>query len=370
MRRMFHRRSPASRGSVIVLVLVTLVFAALLLTRLIETGSSDLLVAMRRADRARLHDDAHAALETVLGVLMDFRTVDGGLNTPAQGWADPLAYAGYQPRAGVRCEVSFEDESGKLSLPRLTPDTLAALFTQLGLAPADATRVADAMAVWTRSGFLPPDSSYGAAAYARGELPATPPLRSLRSFDELQNILVARDFFYDRDGRPTPLFASFQECVSLYRFGTTNLNSAPDRVLLAEGWDTSQAGAMRTYLATAGSTPHYFRSVAEARRQAGNPAMRGFGVQVQLLRINVVAYQGAARVKLSALVTWSGQATLPPPVTADGGTAANQQTAATRARGATPVTEATGILHYPFTVLELVETSLPDSPSQPDVPSA
>ena len=51
-------RMTIPRGSVVVVVLVTLLFAALLLTRLIETSSTDLLIAMRVADRDRLRADA------------------------------------------------------------------------------------------------------------------------------------------------------------------------------------------------------------------------------------------------------------------------------------------------------------------------
>src|SRR5690349_11323677 len=112
------------RGSVLVVVLVTLLFAALLLTRLIETSAPDLLVAMRQADRDRLRADAQAAMETTLAALMDFRTVDGGLYAPAQGWSDPLTYAAFVPREGVTLAVAFEDESAKLSLPRINADTL------------------------------------------------------------------------------------------------------------------------------------------------------------------------------------------------------------------------------------------------------
>lgn len=358
------RQRTAVRGSVIVLVLVTLVFAAMVLTRLIESGSPDLLIAMRQADRNRLAADARAALETTLAVLMDFRVVDGALYAPEQGWADPLGYAGYQPRAGVTCEVAFEDESAKLSLPRLTPDLLAALLGRFGLGSSDATRVADAMAVWMHNGYPAADSSFSVAAYGRGDPAIAPPLRSLRSYDELANILVARDFFYDRDGRPTPLLAAFREHVSLYAFNATNLNSVSELPLLARGWDGSQVQALRSYRTATGPTPHYFRSVQQVRRLAGNPAMHGLGVEIQLLWIHVTVREGAARLRLSALVTWAGQAALPAPVAAEQATTAGNAVEGPN-RGRPGMGQAPAVLHYPFTVLEFDETALPASPSTP-----
>jgi len=358
----FHVRLRPRRGSVLVVVLVTLLFASLLLTRLIETGSPDLLIAMRLADRDRLRADAYAALETTLAALMDFRAVDGGLYAPSQGWADPLAYAGYVPREGVTAAVTLEDESAKLSLPRLNADTLNALLVQLGLTVPDAARVADALLGWMRSGHIAAESATSARVYEQGDPPAEPPYRSLRSFDELATIAVARDFFYEADGRPKPLRDAFQRAVSLYEFNTTNLNSAGDTVLLASGWDASQSTQLQKYLAapvSATRTRPYLRTVEEARRQVGKVSTRNLGAQIQLLRIRVTVRQGAAQLQLSALVTWSGQARLPAPLAA-----------APAAKSAAAPAPAANTLRYPFTVLEFSENTLPDPPPPPDAPAA
>lgn len=361
----------ARRGSVLVVVLVTLLFAAVLLTRLIETGAPDLLIAMRLADRDRLRADAHGALETTLAALVDFRTVDGGLYAPSQGWSDPLGYAGYTPREGVTVEVAFEDESAKLSLPRLNADTLNTLLVQLGLTVPDAARVADALLVWTRNGHIAAESATSERAYAQADPPAQPPHRSLRSFDELASIAVAREFFFDEEGRPKPLFDAFKQAVSLYDFNATNLNSAGETVLLASGWDTGQSGQLQKYLSTPVSstkTRPYLRSLQEARAQVGNAASRNFGAQIQLLRIHVTARQGAAQLRLSALVTWAGQAKLPPPVAAAPGDATVPVQPAPAANPA-PASGA-NTLRYPFTVLEISENTLPDPTPPPDAPAA
>jgi general secretion pathway protein K len=354
------------RGSVVIVVLITLLFASFLLTRLIESSSTDLLIAMRKADRDHLRADAYAALETTLAALVDFRTVDGGLYAPTQGWNDPLGYAGYVPREGVAMDVAFEDESAKLSLPRINLDTLNNLLVQLGLSAPDATRVADALFVWMRNGHVAAETATSATAYEQGDPPADPPYRSLRSFDELAGIAVARDFFYEKDGHPKPLWNDFTRAVSLYQFATTNLNSAPPVVLMASGWDSNQVDTLQKYLVTPISTTKtrpYVRTLQEARRQVGNVAARGLGAQIQCLRINVTVHQGAAFMRLSALVTWSNLASLPAPLAANpentkAATGAGK-TASTTAQ-AQAKTAAANTLRYPFTVLELSETTLPD----------
>ena len=369
-------KSNSRRGSVVIVVLVTLLFASFLLTRLIEASSTDLLIAMRVADRNHLRADAYAALETTLAALMDFRTVDGGLYAPVQGWEDPLGYAGYVPREGVTLAVTFEDESAKLSLPRINLDTLNTLFVQLGLTTPDAARVADALFVWMRNGHIAAESATSATVYERGDPPSQPPYRSLRSFDELAGIAVAKDFFYDADGHPKPLFDDFKRAVSLCQFNATNLNSAQPTVLAATGWDTTQTATLQKYLTSpvsATKTRPYIRSLQEARRQVGNVAGRNLGAQIQVLRITVTAREGAAQLKLSTLVTWAGQASFPASLAANPGgtTAATRQRATTSTTAQTQTTAArANTLRYPFTVLEITETTLPDPPPPTDAPAA
>jgi general secretion pathway protein K len=375
------RSHKVSRGSVVVVVLVTLLFASLLLTRLIESSSTDLLIAMRIADRDHLRADAHAALETTLAALVDFRTVDGGLYAPTQGWNDPLGYAGYVPREGVTVDVAFEDESAKLSLPRMNLDTMNALLVQLGLTAPDAARVADALFVWTHKGHIAAETATSATVYEQADPPSAPPYRSLRSFDELAAIAVAKDFFYETNGRPKPLWNDFTRAVSLYQFSATNLNSASPTVLLATGWDATQADTLQKYLTTAVSatkTKPYIRTVAEARRQVGNAAMRNLGATIECLRITVTVHQGAAQLKLSALVTSGGQAVLPvslaasPESTTAATTSRTAASSPAQAKTSATTTASSNSLRYPFTVLELTETTIPDAPptTLPNAPSA
>ncbi len=377
--RAFFQPLRASRGSVLVVLLVTLLFASLLLTRLVEAGGSDLLIAMRVADRERLRGDAHAALETVLAVLADFQAIDRGLHVPEQGWADPFSYAGYAPREGVSVEASFEDESAKLSLPALRPDQLTALLGHLGLKTDEAARVADALLAWMRNNHPAAGPEADASAYARSDPAFAPPQRSLRTFDEIAGINVAREYFFDAGGRPTPLLGGFARVVSLYRFSGANLNAADPLVLHATGWDQAQIDAVQKYRTTtnlATKAPPYFRSTWEARRQmGGNVALDGLGAAISCLRVNLTVREGAAVMRLSALVSPGGRAWMPASIAANptaltGGRLAGSGPAATA--GAAPASNparaqaganAKNALRYPFTVLELTESTPPPETS-------
>ena len=100
------RRTRHIRASVLVILMVTLLFASFALIAFIERATNDLLVDQREAETVRLRREAYSALEVTLAVLEDFREVGNGLHSPAEGWNDPLAWAGYLPAEDRTIEVA------------------------------------------------------------------------------------------------------------------------------------------------------------------------------------------------------------------------------------------------------------------------
>jgi general secretion pathway protein K len=243
------------RASVLVIVMVTLIFTALALTVFLEKASNDLIVEAREADTRRLRQEAYSALETTLSVLEEFRLVTNGLHTPAEGWSDPLGFAGYVPTEGRTVTVTFEDESGKLSLPQAGANQLQNLFLAFGLTNYDTEKLTDIMLGWMKRNHTyttaqSPDYEHAALAYAA-------PLRSLRSYSELAAIDFARTIFFDEAGRPNDLYRRFVENVSLLNFQRTNLNGAKSDVLTALGeFDETQKTKLSDYLAGTGQSAY------------------------------------------------------------------------------------------------------------------
>jgi general secretion pathway protein K len=365
------------RGSVIVLVLVLVFLTSLLLTRFIESASVDLILETRHADRERLRQDAHSALEVTLATLADFIAVDRGLYTPIQGWQDPLEYAGYKPRDGVTVDVAFEDESGKIPLPTASRETLLALFSHLGLADADANKLTDALFFWMHEGYVPANSSIDDSAYAAAILPYAPPHRSLRSFGELRAVLVARDYFFDADDQPKPLYQSFISSVSLYSYSAANMNANLSSTLAGAALDDTQAAAVSNYVNGKGDrnpgAPPYMRSAKDVRTVLGNVTLNGLGTTIQCLRIKLTVREGSSNMVLDALVAQPGKASLPPVAVVGDATAEdNESTAppaanstvgqAGAAGGTTTNAQTSTSLQYPFVILELNEETAADLP--------
>lgn len=352
-------RLASRRGSVIVMVLVTIMLAGFMLVKFIEESSLELTLATRAADQRHLRADAYSALETTLAVIAQIRAVDDEkLQSPAQGWGDPYGYAGIEPREGVEVAISFEDESGKLSLPRADFRRLQVLFETLGLTPYDSERVADAFKSWTDAEYTPVNWESAPDAYKR-ETPAHQPAnRSLRSFEEIRAIAVARDCFFTPEGEPTPLAQAFEQSVSLYDFPDSNINAAPAVLLQANQLDPVQIANLGGYLdGTLGrpaGRPAYFRTTREIQELVGgNAPLDGFGVDMHLLRIVINVREGASTMRLTALVAVDEAVTFPEPLPSPsaGGSAINAPNAAS---GAAPVA-AEEKLDYPFQILEIHE---------------
>ncbi len=371
-------RNPKSarRGSVILLVLMTLLLTAFAMTKYLERTTVDLLADARAASNARLRVEAYSALETTLAVLAEFRTVDNGLHSPAEGWGDPLGFAGFQPSPGLTVAATVEDESGKISLPHADFQNLRDLFILLGQKQSDAERLADALLVWMRSGYEPVDSFTARAAdYEREPIPCDPPGRSLHSFSELADIKYVRDLLFDDQGRPNELWHRFVDSVSLFDFNQPDINGARDTTLAAVGgYDAGAVKVIGDYLTGTGSYarqgPEYFRNAQEVAALVGGAAASPrLGTEMSCLRVNVTVREGTTSFQLSAVVAPPGGANLPP---ADAPPASTANADNNVAESTAPAANATGTtaagggstasttssppaLNYPFTLLEIRE---------------
>ena len=377
-----------TRGSVIVIVMVTLLFATFALLAFMEKAAVDLLVDQRVALTRRLRTEAYSALEVVLGVLVDFREVGNGLRSPSEGWNDPLGFVGYAAADGCTIEVTFEDESGKLSLPHVNAQVLINLFLQWGVVKTEAETIADVLLGWMKK-----DHVYTSPLqpnYENGALPYEPPLRSLRSYHELAAIEKAREFFYDADGRPNENWRRFVENVSLFDFTKPNLNGAKPDVLAALGqYDQTQTRNVTDYLRGAGNFqfngPGYFQSTNEVTRITGPTGdAGGFATTIGALRINLTVREGRNEYRVSTVIASPGGATTvqttaikKETTTKSAQSATQQQNQPNAAQAKSTPTGTTGSgsgtknpasqnLKYPFTLLEIRENDeIPSAPVTP-----
>jgi hypothetical protein len=366
------------KGSVLVIVLVTMMFAVAALTLFLEKASTDLIAESRVITDARLRTEAYSALETTVAVLEDFRSVLGNLRSPAEGWGEPLEFAGYEPGAGREVSVSFEDESGKISLPTVDAQTLVNVFKSWELSQPDAEKLGDALLGWMKKEHAP--SSVAAPRpedYERGDIPFQPPGRSLRSFSELATIDYAREVFYDERGIPNDLQRRFVATFSLYNYQRPNLNGAAPELLLAFGSDDPQQQTrLEDYRSGKGmfqangsgvfKSSNDIASVLGAKSEAAGKV----GTEISALRVIVTVREGLNSYRLAALLAPSGGAKAPVAGdlnknTGEGASSGQSGAAGAGARNTTASASATTqvkSLNYPFTLLEIRENGAIPTP--------
>lgn len=370
------RSNRATAGSVLVVVLVTILFATTALTVFIERASTDLLVEAREADIERLRLEAHSAMETTLAVLEDFRIVLNGLRSPAEGWGEPLEWAGYEPGYGRRVEVSFVDESGRISLPQADFATLVNLFVSWEVPQGDAEQLADALLLWMQPDYTPKSAAAPRREdYENAPLAFRPPERPLRSFSELRAIELVREHFFDEVGNPTSLGRSFMDAVSLYDFRRPNINAAPGSVLAAIGqYDQYQQRQLDDFRQSRGAYLNgqgYFRSPNEVATVLGEQGVSsGFGAEIQALRVMVTVREGVSSYRLEAVIAPPGGArvvsapAIPEAPGEDG--SREQEAPEARRRGAQEEGDSRSNIDYPFALLEIRENAaIPPSPAEP-----
>jgi len=315
------------RASIIIVVLIMMAVASMAMVIFMEKVANDTTVEIRAADASRMRLEAYSAMETVIGTLEDYRSALGALRSPAEGWGvppnDALAFAGYEladfdengrPRYyGINpdytVEVTFEDESGKLSLPNINATRLNNLFAYWGLETDTAAKLTDALLGWMRKDYISATAGAPQAQdYSSGDLPFLPPGRTLRSFDELASIDFVRDFFYDENGRPNDYYRRFTKVFSLYDFPTTNINGATPDVLGALGsQDPDTDEKLSEFIngadPAAGGVPGWFASRSEISQLLGDSPATALGVTISALRIIVTVRQNQASYRLNCLIS-------------------------------------------------------------------
>lgn len=355
------------RGSVILAVLIMVALAGGLLAMLMEESSLELALGAQEADRSRLRAEAWSELELALAVVNEVRTIDRGrTHAPEQGWGDPRAYLGLAPRDGLEVSYEFTVENGKLPLPAMSERELTDLLRALGVEDAEAANLADALLGWMKPGREAEDDRADDQAYDQAVVPYRSPGRSLRSFEELRAVGVAREAFFDELGRPTALLAGFKRCVSLHEFPSVSANFAEPEALQAAGFSSLGIARARAHRADAstrasGMAP-YFRSREEclAALGAGNAAR--VTSLISLLRVRVTVREGQASCTVGALVALDNAVRFPAAVkpTEDADVESPAQAASAGRRGTAP----RQVQLSPFPVLEWEETGAPPRVSE------
>ncbi|HUG10337.1 MAG TPA: hypothetical protein VMM36_04955 [Opitutaceae bacterium] len=377
-----------SRGAVLLLVLVLIAITATAILSFTERALSEISGEGYYAQRDRLRADAYSTLEVSLAVLNDYKTIDGGLYSPEQGWGNPLAYAALVPREGLEIEVEFSDENSRL--PLLAGDSaeswLLVLFTDLGFQSDEIAVLTDVLLDWIDEDDNPRLLGAESEEYLRSDLPHIAANRMPTRLEELSAAIGWSHLMFNEAGVPNARFEEFKRLVSVYSSGPINLNTASERVLRATGvFSEPELMALRdAFPERQGGTRRgrgYYTSPAELADTVGTlPSAIRLGVKVEVVSVTVIVREGDAEFRLRAVVrvdSSSGSSSgtrrtdgegspAPPRPPGSGAELIGQDDRDTGTSAGSQGAVAVGSEEYPFTIVELVE----DPPASSIAPTA
>ncbi len=303
------------RGSVLVAVLAILFLATAMIFRFVDEAVQELHYRGQVQEDPELEQTAYSAFESVLAVLHEFKTIDGKIVAPAQGWSDPLDYAGIDLPEGYSVDVWFIDETGKLSINELNEDRLPLFFEELGLDFSQSNALTDTLLDWIDADDLARLNGAEADVYQRYEPAYRAANRRIQTWDEFRLIEGFRELFFDETGAPNAYFERWTASVSLYHDKPVNINTANGLVLSfvsrIEGFDPR---LVEDHLAGDDGIPGtaddnilfnadngYYKPPEDERIRLG-------GMEASILNIKLWCRRGASEILIDALVDLSGNA--------------------------------------------------------------
>ncbi len=167
------RPKAGEAGFALLIVLWTVAILALLVAAVVGASSREAALTATLRDEAIGRAAADGAIASTVMDILQFRDASPGARVVA----------------GLRADIALEDLSGRLNPNVVSAKMLAALLSELGVAPPEAGNLAAAIVDWRSPGQVPTPHGAKAPQYRSAGLDYGPPGRPFESLDELGYVL-------------------------------------------------------------------------------------------------------------------------------------------------------------------------------------
>ena len=186
-----------SRGIALITVLWVLVLLSLIAAGFSRSTRTDVGLARNRVENAKAEALAEAGVNLAVLKLLS--------GVPAERWRADGSVYGWR-FGGGEILIEVRDEGGKIDLNAAPPELLAALFSAAGLAPDEATALADAVADYRDPDDFRRTSGAEDDDYESAELGYGAKDAPFELIEELQQVI----------GMPGDLYSEVAEAVTVY----------------------------------------------------------------------------------------------------------------------------------------------------------
>jgi type II secretory pathway component PulK len=336
------------KGSILIAVLGLIALLSALLISFMDEAVQRIRFNGLLDEGSDLRERAYSALDVSLASIAQIGEIDDGLRSKAQGWGEPLKYAGIDLYDDCEISVTCEDETAKLPLAVMSEAQLKALFEEMDISTSDADRLTLRILDWMDANNDARLDSFDGDDYEKTTIPCKPTNAVPRSWDELLKIEGVRQLFLDENGKPTLLFDQFKSAVSLQNDGSVNVNDAGDLVLATlgnlGGFDEDKV--IRTLAGDDDVRGTIDDTIMSKVSELGVGEVPLATFSTQLIRLRVVVSRGESRFQLDVLLKYKG-----PSSTSSTTVAQSKLSGGYDDFPADPAAR----LSYPFTIVQLVE---------------
>ena len=301
------------RGAILVFVLGLVVLLGTLCLRLMEETIHELrhVSQFHKRDDLRLH--AYSLVDITVGVLNEFRTLDGNILKTGGGWENPIEWSGLQPfDPKVKWAVSLRGESGKLPLFSTDPKILKEIFAimQAGergmVDESNGQPFYDAWKDWEDADGNEREEGAEDGFYEDMDPPYYTAGQKVKSFEEFRMIKgfgydpnnpYESGLFFDEFGNETENMRNFRSSFSFYHEGKVNIcESSP--FLLGYICDDDESLMQEVSEWTPGDGQNF------PAIDSTIPFTKGIS---ETFLIEILVRKGRAKFKLHAAITFAEQ---------------------------------------------------------------
>ncbi len=309
------------RGAILVFVLALIVFISVLCMRLMKETVQELRHVSQHHRRDDLRVNAYSALDLAAGVLNEFKSIEGALYDPTQGWGDPLSWAEVSPLDPmITWDIKIVDESAKINPRNASKKDLIAMFALMhnktGSRPDqdDGEPYYDAWMDWEDADDDEREEGAEDDYYEKFDPPYFTPGKKVQSFEEFrmikgfsydENLGEYSGLFFSENGNETVNMKNFRSAFSFFNEGPVNINGASSflkRFLCGDNDSLHEEILAGPRFGTGGEP--YFTNLSDPNISQLQ-AIRGIKITcaATLFRVNITVSRGKARFRLQAIIS-------------------------------------------------------------------
>ena len=304
-----------------VFVLALIVFISVLCLRLMEETVQELRHVSQHHRRDDLRVNAYSALDLAAGVLNEFKSIEGALYDPAQGWGNPLSWAEVSPLDPmITWDIKIVDESAKINPRNASKKDLISMFALMhqktGSRPDedDGEPYYDAWMDWEDADDDEREEGAEDNFYEKFDPPYFTPGKKVQSFEEFrmikgfsynEDLSEYTGLFFSQNGSETANMKNFRSAFSFFHEGPVNINGVSSflkRFLCGDN-DSLHEQIVAGPRFGSDSEP-YFKNLTDPNL-AQLQSIRGIKLScaASLFRVMITISRGKARFKLQAILS-------------------------------------------------------------------